>query len=59
LFVPVFEDHNEEFDFNSTPAVELCIEEVEDVSAPGSINFTNLFQSESVGTCQPDRQIFL
>ena len=26
---------------------------IDDVSAPESIDFTNLFQSESVGTCQP------
>ena len=39
-------------DFILPPAVVLCVVEVEDVSAAGvpeCINFTNLFQSESVG----------
>jgi hypothetical protein len=41
--------------------VELCIRGTEAVvvSADGSINLTNLFQSEFEGTCQPDGQIFL
>jgi hypothetical protein len=45
-------------DFILPPAVVLCIA-VPDVSAPECIDIINLFQSESVGTCQPVGQIFL
>ena len=41
-----------------TPAVALC-SEVTVVSTPDSIDFTNFFQSESEGTCQPVGQMFL
>ncbi len=45
-------------DFILPPAVVLCVV-VPVVSAPESIDLINLFQSESVGTCQPVGQMFL
>jgi len=50
--------HRVDVDFILPPAMELGVI-VPVVSAPESIDITNLFQSESVGTCQPGGQIFL
>ena len=45
-------------DFIAVPAKLPSPKEVEVVSAPESIDTTNLFQSESVGTCQPSGHNF-
>jgi hypothetical protein len=45
-------------DFNIVPAVVVFCNTDIDVSAPESIDFTNLFQSEFVGTCQPSGHNF-
>ena len=49
VLVPVFVVHKASFFFIKVPAVVLCFT-VPVVSAPESIDITNLFQSESVGT---------
>ena len=49
--------HRVEVSFIAVPAVVLCVPVIV-VLAPESINFTKLFQSESVGTCQPTGQMF-